>query len=312
MDKRDICGGIVTFNPEIRKLEENIKILTVQVDTLVIIDNASVNINDVEVLVASFSNTKLIKNNINYGIAKALNQILEYAIKERYAWYLTMDQDSICCIDMIEKYIDAYEHEKDKPAVLCPFVLNNNKISLDEYKRMDLPKIEDVSEPTACISSASLNSVLVAKSIGGYKEELFIDCVDIEFNIRLLYSGNKIIRVNSAYMFQTMGKAKYVPFLGGMYHLTKKENFKRLRYTPVYNDMRLYYIARNSKFIFDRYGEIAGKRMRPKWMIMQYIYYLLTYPLSRNRIKMLKSLRQGIKDAKKIGGKDDFSCNGNI
>lgn len=300
MRKEDICGGIVTYNPEIEAFKDNVQNIAKQVNELVVIDNCSKNVGEIESLVNSLPNVILVKNDKNYGIARALNQILEYADEKKYLWYLTMDQDSICCEDLIGKYIVADMTNRDDVAVLCPYVLNNNKITLDDYKKLQIPNLEEVKQPIDCITSGSLNSVVAAKKIGGYNDALFIDCVDVEFNIRLLQAGYKILRINSAYMLQSMGVAKYVPMMGLLYKMTKKTAFKKLSYTPVYNNIRLYYIARNSKYVFQRYGEKAGKRMTPSWMRKQFIYYMITYPYNRNRIQMLKSINQGIKDASKM------------
>lgn len=301
MVKEDVCGGIVAYNPEIESFRANVKNIASQVDRLVVVDNHSANIEEIETVVQSVANAELIKNDENYGIARALNQILQFAEDNHYLWYLTMDQDSVCCSDLIEKYAGSLTAENKDVAVLCPFVLNNNKITLEEYKSMALSDVEEIHQPIDCITSASLNSVSVAKEVGGYAEELFIDCVDVEFNIRILKAGYRICRINKAYMIQSMGAAKYVPWIGLLYRLTHKNAFKKLRYTPVYNDIRLYYIARNSKYLFEKYGEAAGKRMSPSWMMKQFVYYTITYPFNRNRFKMWESIRRGQKDAEKVG-----------
>lgn len=300
MLKEELCGGIVTYNPEMETFRTNLHNIANQVNELVVVDNNSKNVGEIETLVNKLPNAILIKNDKNYGIARALNQMLEFANEKKYSWYLTMDQDSVCCDDLIEKYIAANATTSDKTAVLCPFVLNNNKITLDDYRKLQIPNLEEVNQPIDCITSGSLNSVAAAKKIGGYNDALFIDCVDVEFNIRLLQAGYKIVRVNSAYMMQSMGVAKYVPMMGLLYKLTKKTVFKKLSYTPVYNNIRLYYIARNSKYVFQRFGEKAGKRMKPSWMRKQFVYYMITYPYNRNRIQMLESINQGIKDASKM------------
>ena len=291
------CAGIVTYNPEINKLKRNIDSLYKQVDKLVLIDNASGNIEDIEKLINNYPNVSIEKNEKNKGIAYALNQILRFADKNGYKWYISMDQDSCCSDNLVEQYAINMPQE-EKLAVLSPYVLNNSKVTLEEYRQMDLPAIEEITQPIDCITSGALNNVAAARKIKGYNSQLFIDCVDVDFNLRLMLMHYKIYRINTSYMLQEMGEAKEVKFIQLLYKMTHKNIFRRLRYTPVYSDFRLYYISRNSSYMYRKYGKLAGKRMTPAWMRGQYIYYFLTFPISHNRISMLKAINKGKKDSK--------------
>ena len=295
--KSSTCAGIVLYNPDIKKLKRNIDSLVSQVNHIVCIDNASVNRNDIYQLLSTYSNVSIITNEKNKGIAYALNQVLRFADQNGYKWYISMDQDSCCSETLVREYANNMP-DKDNVAILSPYVLNNGKISLEEYRNNTLPLIEEINDPIDCITSGSLNSVSVAKKIKGYNNKLFIDCVDVDFNIRAMLLHHKIYRINAAYMIQEMGVAKEVRFIQTLYRVTGKNVFRRLRFTPVYSDYRLYFISRNSAYIYGKYGKLAGKRMAPLWMKMQYLYYFLTYPLKRNRLLMLKAILKGYKDCK--------------
>lgn len=298
--KKTTCAGIVLYNPEIDKLKANIDSLYEQVDSIILIDNASKNIKEVHNLIFNYSKKIVIwENSVNKGIATALNQILNYAQKNGYEWYISMDQDSYCCADLVKEYAENMPKDNDV-AVLCPYVLNNGKETLEEYKNKKLPKSDLIQQPIDCITSGSLNRTTAAKTVQGYTDKLFIDCVDVDFNLRLFLLNYKIVRINSAYIFQYMGKRKEVKTIQLLYKLTQKNVFKRLRYAPVYSEFRLYYIARNSKYIYNRYGNLAGKRMTNSWMKGQFVYYFFTYPLCYNRFKMVKAIRKGLKDSIKL------------
>lgn len=291
------CVGIVLYNPKTDKLKRNIDSLYKQADRVILIDNASGNIWEVEKVISSYPNIVLIKNGKNMGIAYALNQILDYADKNGYKWYISMDQDSCCADNLLEEYARNMP-EGVKVAILSPYILNNRKITLEEYRNLNMPNIEEITQPIDCITSGALNNVALAKRISGYDSQLFIDCVDVDFNIRLMLMHYKIYRINTTYMFQEMGDAKEVKPIQLLYKLTHKNVFKRLRYTPVYSDFRLYYISRNSRFIYYKYGKLAGKRMTPRWMRGQYMYYIITYPIEHNRLSMLKAICRGKRDVK--------------
>lgn len=295
-----VCCGIVLYNPQIDLLEKNIDALCTQVDTIILINNHSDNIKEVYELIEKYdSNIEVIDNTVNHGIAKALNQILDYAENNGYEWYLTMDQDSV----VSSNFIDAYSKyaEEENVGIISPFVLNNNKVTIDEYRKINLKQTENLTDPIECITSGALNRTKFARSINGYTDALFIDSVDVDFNIRMLEWGKQIIRINDAYLIQEMGKGKPIALLDLLYKITKINKFKRLSVSPVYSNLRLYYIFRNSKYLYDKYGKKAGRRMRDKWMLGQAAYYCLTYPIGRSRIKMIKTMIKGRKDSNLLG-----------
>lgn len=295
--KNNTCAGIVLYNPEMDKLEKNITAIITQVEKLVLINNDSNNIDEVYSLLKKYdSNIEIINNKENLGIAKALNQIIEYARKNNYKWYITMDQDSCCSDNLMLEYSKVLTEETDI-AVLCPYVLNNGKETIEEMKQISLPATTEIIQPIDCITSGTLNNVKFAIEAGGYDDNLFIDCVDVDFNMKLLLLNKKIIRVNSCYLVQYMGEGKSVWFIQCLYKITGKNIFKRLRFTPIYSNFRIYYIFRNSRIMWQRYGKLAGKKISKKWMRFQFLYYFATYPFSYNRLQLIKAYRRAIKDA---------------
>lgn len=89
-------AGIVLYNPDLGRLKENIESICKQVDKVILIDNGSDNIREIEDLIKEYLNCILLKNGENMGIAYALNQILKYAYENDVKWFLTLDQDSVC------------------------------------------------------------------------------------------------------------------------------------------------------------------------------------------------------------------------
>ncbi|MCA1386833.1 glycosyltransferase, partial [Bradyrhizobium sp. BRP05] len=80
----NICAGIVLFNPEIERLNENIEHIRKQVPMVILVDNGSSNLEDVKSLIYDLPNIILLENGKNLGIAQALNRILRKAQKEHY------------------------------------------------------------------------------------------------------------------------------------------------------------------------------------------------------------------------------------
>ena len=98
-----ILAGITLFNPDVARLEENISSIYGQVDRVICVDNGSDNIKSIEdCVLKNWKNITIIKNGKNEGIAKALNQMFEFAIEQQYEYVLTLDQDSVCPDNIIE------------------------------------------------------------------------------------------------------------------------------------------------------------------------------------------------------------------
>ena len=89
-----ILAGITLFNPDVARLEENISSIYGQVDRVICVDNGSDNIKNIEDCVLNnWKNITIIKNGKNEGIAKALNQMFEFAIEQQYEYVLTTHID---------------------------------------------------------------------------------------------------------------------------------------------------------------------------------------------------------------------------
>ena len=69
---RNTGGLIVTFNPRIELFERVLAAISAQVSILLIVDNASRNVGEIDRLCSTY-NFKIIKNHKNMGMAKALN-----------------------------------------------------------------------------------------------------------------------------------------------------------------------------------------------------------------------------------------------
>lgn len=218
-----IAAGIVIFNPDINRLRENINSISNQVNEVILFNNGGIETD----VINSFNSTILSDSgNRNVGIAKALNEICEYAVGHGYDWVITLDQDSVVSPDLIMKF-SSYMHLSDV-AIICPRIVDRN-IHIESVH------IEQPYEYTEfCITSASLVRLSAWKAVGGFWNELFIDMVDFDFCWSIIEYGYKILKVNNATILHEIGHGKNVTFKN------KKD--------AVYNHpaVRCYYIARNN------------------------------------------------------------------
>lgn len=164
MKKIRICAGIVTYNPDIELLIKNINAISDQVNKVIIVDNGSINWNNWSNRILS-KNVEIIRNRNNDGIAKALNQICTYAVENDYDYVLTLDQDSIAPLDLVEQL--SVHMSKDTAIVAPNIVYRNNENYADNIT-------EGCEEVEWVITSASLTNLSVWKELSGFDERLFI------------------------------------------------------------------------------------------------------------------------------------------
>ena len=119
-----ISAGIVLYEPELKRLLENVTAIIRQVDTVIIVDNASSHIKEVKEVLSRFSNILFLAIAQNEGIAVALNQILDISMQIGMDWTLTLDQDSVVC----ENFIDVSRNYFDlaNVAIITPTILDRH------------------------------------------------------------------------------------------------------------------------------------------------------------------------------------------
>lgn len=222
----NIYVGIITYNPNIERLNENINAV-IDGAEIIIVDNNSENINDIEYIINKYPNIKIIKNSKNLGIAKALNQAMEYGYMNSYDWMLTLDQDSVCPFEYINKMSNIFNVEK-KIGIVAPTIIDRNT-GIVGHKINNMYKLV-----RTCISSGSFVNIKAWKDIGGYDESMFIDSVDFEFCYRMRKNKYKILQTSDIKLLHEIGNRRNYKFLFWKVKVNGHSAFRK------------YYIARNN------------------------------------------------------------------
>lgn len=274
---KDICAGIVLYNPDIERLKLNIESIYIQVSSLFLIDNASNNIELVRNLISEYKNVELICNSDNKGIAVALNQMCQKAYDDGYQWILTLDQDSICQMDMIKKMYPYVFNEN--VGIICPC------INYEGGKKTKTKKDRNIEYVYACMTSASLTNIKAWKEVGGFREDYFIDYVDNEFCMKLTLNKYKILRVNTCILNHQLGD----------FTVKKLFNIISISYSQ-HSPWRFYYMARNNKAFINEYKEHLPVIKEH----LKLIYVLLMgWLVTQNKSETLHYIKLGLQDAKK-------------
>jgi len=244
---------IVTYNAGTRILD-CVHAAIDQAGEVVIVDNGS----DSNTLAAlhkleAQSRVKIIYNRSNLGIARALNQGVEYALQHGYTWILTLDHDSEATPGMVEKLLQGFLTLGDRVGIVAANPFDRNA---QAFQRLD------VRRQAGCVlterpvnSSGSLIDSSVFARAGLFNEPLFLYYVDDEFCARVRRAGFKIAIHCDTTLIHSEGNRVRRRFL-----------WRNVFYDRYSKEAR-YYIARNGIYMTARfpremrYGYVHAKRM---------------------------------------------------
>jgi len=227
---KTILGAIITYNPDLVLLNQNINSFAIAVDFIVIVDNGS---NNIEAILALESDKiYVLRNAKNLGIAEGLNFALQYALENNFEFILTMDQDSFFEEPTIPILLSGFENEKT--AIVCPVLKDMNSNHL-------VCVAQEYVEVFTTITSGSLCRVSTLKLVGGFNSKMFIDYVDVELCLRLQKNGFKILRSQFSVLCHHLGESKMYSILG--------INFISTNHSPLRN----FYFARNKVYVYKKY-----------------------------------------------------------
>lgn len=263
---------VVFYNPSLENIK-NIDNYKSSVDTIYVVDNSEDDI----IRIKETKKIKYIKLGENKGIAYALNVGAKNAIKDGYKWLLTLDQDSKMNGKIVDQMKDYLENNNlKKVGLISPYQDIDAK---DDLKNGD---VEDMVE---VMTSGNIINLDAYKKINGFKDWLFIDCVDTDYCMNLHKNGYKVLRLNNVVMKHELGNLK-------VHKLFSKEY-------PCYNHnpIRRYYIVRNNLYINDMYKDLYPDYCA--WLIrVQKGQVKRIIVFEKNKFKKLKMMYKGYKDYK--------------
>lgn len=289
----EYAAGIVLYNPDLKRLKENLDAVSIQVKKIYCYNNGLKEFDAVAELIGRYENAVLIGQGKNVGIATALNKLIEKADQERFEWILTLDQDSVLCDGMV-KTLAALKNE-EKAAIICPVIE-------DVRRKIEKPPIisETTEDVDFCITSGSFMNVKITQKIGGFDDYLFIGLVDNEICYRVKLNGYRIIRNNAVVLNHELGNLRPSRFenvylkLGDWLH---SETIKKLSYKREVSPMRLYYATRNMFYLKKRYKNYMSEQMWNKKIIMNSASSIIRGGV---QLDIIKALFAGVRDGKAV------------
>lgn len=252
----DVYAGIVTYNPDIEILKKNISAISQQLNCVVLVDNASSNIAEIKKMVADVG-AEVICNGRNEGIAKALNQLMEYGKSHGFSRMLSLDQDSVCPLDYCRKMFIAIE-KIPNAGIVAPTIIDK---TVGVVGHNPIHKYQAVR---TCITSGAFVKMNVWEEVGKYDEAMFIDSVDFEFCYRVRKRGYQVIQVKDVELSHKLGECEMRRFF-----------FWKVRVNH-HSAFRKYYIAHNNIYYPLKHRlwlHLVRANWRNLWMLLQIYLY---------------------------------------
>ena len=281
--KLEIAGIVTLYNPTDKDIK-NIATYIDDIDKLYVIDNTEGKDNEKRIP-KNKKITYIFKNN-NVGVATALNMGADYAIKDGFKYLLTMDQDTTFKSGVIDKLKEVINNtDMKKVGIVSPWL--NTRLR-------DVKPKEEFDDPHDVMTSGSILNLDIYKKIGGFKDWMFIDGIDIEYCMNLHKNGYKIKRVNTVEIDHNLGDIFYRSVGRKLFLCTNHAAFRR------------YYIMRNYHYIKDMYlnfepdycYRLAGQRHNMIGVLL----------FEKNKISKIKNYIRGLNDYKKgIKGKCPYN-----
>lgn len=277
MNDDKIYAGIVSYNPDIQRISENIFAIHKQVPEVVIFDNGSNNINHLKKLVNNFDNVHLLESSKNIGIAAALNSLMSWGLEHNYLWMLSLDQDSVCSNEFVEK-MKPYLSVESNLGIVAPVIVDRNVGIVGHNPTSNYAHVK------TCITSGCFSNIEAWRVIDGYDESMFIDSVDFDFCYRIRKKGYGVIQVKNVQLLHELGNSKMRKFIFWSIDVTSHSAFRK------------YYIAKNNVYYPYKnhlwFHFIRGN-LRNIWLIM----IVLLYESDKNN--KIHAIIKGWKDAYK-------------
>lgn len=275
---------IVSYNPNIELLKKNVDAVYWQVSKVIIYDNASNNVDDIESCFSSYEKMEIVRSKENNGISKAINDSIK-SLDDTFDWILTLDQDSIVPKNIISEYSKFVDFPDVK--MISP------RVQLAVGREIQAPTTSKPFEYIKrCITSACFLNKEALYSIGGLDEQMFIDWVDHDLCKHFDIVGYKMLQCNNVVLYHNLGSDKPI-----LLSIILHKLFKNKIIYQTYSPFRLYYMIRNSLYYMRKYkGQLDDGEKKQICKLIIWHLSLKSILTSSHKIQVTKSIYRGLRD----------------
>ncbi len=273
--RTSVCAIVVAYFPD-QGFAQRIQIARDQVAALVVIDNSCDSSVGVQLEAIRGSGVHLIFNGENAGLARALNSGLAWARAAGFSWAWLLDQDTTVHRDAVEQLL----------FIVQDYSVPESIAAIGSNYAPSASKRTPWIEVATVITSGTLLSVPAFDRVGPFRDEFFVDCVDLDYCLRARADGFKILRSSSKLMEHQIGNVtmhSILSFRAG---------------TSNHAMIRRYYLARNLTTLMLEYW-----RREPRWvarMIFNQVKSMvLMFLFEKDRRRKLRLFSVGLYDGLK-------------
>jgi rhamnosyltransferase len=242
----NVVAVVSTFNPD-ETVVARLRELANVVAHVVVVDDSgtSTSSGDSIWLGTEFpDNVRLLRNDINRGIAASLNRGISAALEYSAAYVMTLDQDTPIPGSLVSELLHALQQRRaqDENFVgAAPGRVNGSMYSCVHERAGGQCSVE-------VIQSGLLLHRTAFELVGLFNEDLFIDGVEVEYLMRLHQLDRHVLLVETLDLEQPLGSPLTIRAWG--------RNFRTSNHPP----FRRYYITRNRLVLLKRFW-----RTDPQW-----------------------------------------------
>lgn len=286
MSLEPVWAVLTSYRPDSGLLDA-VESVRDQVDGIVVVDDGSGLAAAPLLETARTIGATVIVSKSNLGIANALNRGISAAIDAGAAAVVTLDQDSRVPNGFVDALRSAHESA-------CATGLTPGPIVPEYFAEVRQAYAHDARGNLLAkdiIQSGMLLDSATVASLGPMDEDLFIDLVDIEFELRSRDAGRPAVAAPDVRLEHSLGQRfrRRGPIMPGV-----------PRVMMLSSPFRYYYRARNRVLVDARYQRTQGWRV-VRHSLRDYAYFLIVLSLARPRSAMWRLLSAGIRDG--IAGK---------
>lgn len=278
-----VAACIVTYNPDLVRLEENVRAIAGQVGRIYIHDNRSGNAEEIPFALCEWEGLVDYRwESSNSGMAVALNALASRAAEDGYPYVLFLDQDSMASDGMV-RILSGLMQEGVGIVAALPVDRNTGVSEAVGGSAAEVDKV---------ITSGSLLNIEAWKAVGGYDERLFVDWVDYEFCDNLRINGWKVLVTGETTILHECAEQELVPLRlprvrkdGRGWELRQ---YTRMNWQPWrYRDQ-----VRSRVITIGKYRGTYIGRMERRGLIVAMARYLM---LEKGKVNLLRSYWLGLK-----------------
>ncbi|MBP9885969.1 MAG: glycosyltransferase [Leptospiraceae bacterium] len=218
-NKPIVAGIIISYQPSIDDLYLSIKNLTKEVDIIILVENGSDKYTQNKIKdIVKDNKIDLLIQDTNQGLGFAQNIGIQHGLKKKAKYFLFLDDDSILTKGSTKQLILELESNPNLGLAACNIIhKDSNKIqkywikTKFFYKRISFSeKEEKFQNVNTVISSGSMIPRKVIEQCGLFREDYFIDYIDIEYNLRIRSNGYTITVIRNAELLHKLGNTKSI------------------------------------------------------------------------------------------------------